>query len=291
MALLAVGQMCSTEDRDANYETCDQLIGEAKQRGAALVSLPENFSFLGEEDGSSSKVMVPLEDEWPQRFFALAKKHEVWVSFGGFAERGPDDEHAYNSHIIVDDKGEVRSVYRKMHLFDMDLPGGPSLRESKAIAAGDEMVVADSPVGELGLSICYDLRFPEMYLSLAKRGAKVLLVPAAFTATTGKAHWETLLRARAIETQTFVAAAAQWGRHNRRRHSHGQAMIIDPWGAVIARCSEGTGLAVADVDMSYLEDVRARLPVFEHRRTDVYGTVGDQRPTGVLATSPSLSTK
>jgi predicted amidohydrolase len=131
-------------------------------------------------------------------------------------------------------------------------------------------------VGKLGLSICYDLRFPEQYVALTKLGAEVLLIPAAFTATTGKAHWETLLRARAIENQCYVAAAAQYGVHNIRRHSHGEAMIIDPWGAVVARCSDGVGIAVADVDLDYLADVRGRIPCPQHRRPEVYGDVGSR---------------
>ncbi|MDA0366520.1 MAG: carbon-nitrogen hydrolase family protein [Chloroflexi bacterium] len=274
MALLAVAQMCSTEDCESNFTTCAKLVARAKSRGAALVALPENFAYLAEEDGSAAKVMVPLDDDWPRRYFALAREHGIWICFGGFPERGPDETHAFNAHIVVDDRGAVRDVYRKLHLFDIDLTGGPSLRESKAIAAGDQMVVTGSPVGQLGLSVCYDLRFPELYVSLTQRGAQVLLIPAAFTATTGKAHWEVLLRARAIETQTFVAAAAQWGRHNARRHSHGHAMIIDPWGAILAQCGEGEGLAVAEVDLDYLRDVRRRLPVFDHRRRDVYGRVG-----------------
>lgn len=274
MTRIAVAQMTSTHDVEANFEACRGLVAKAADRGARLVSLPENFAFLGEKDGDVRGFKRPLESELVQRYRALAVEHRVWLSLGGFAESGPDDEHAYNAHLLVDEQGELRAVYRKLHLFDVDLPDGTQLRESNGIAPGNELVVADSPVGKLGLSICYDLRFPELYLSLTKRGAEVLLIPAAFTAPTGKAHWEPLLRARAIENECYVAAAAQFGRHNARRESHGHAMIVDPWGAVIARCSDGTGVAVADVEPDYLAKVRARIPVMRHRRPEVYGEVG-----------------
>lgn len=274
MTRIAVAQMTSTHDVEKNFETCRQLVQQAKERGARLVSLPENFAFLGEKDGDVLGQKRPLESDLVKRYRALAAEHHLWLSLGGFAEDGPDERHAYNAHLLVDDEGGLRAVYRKLHLFDVDLADGTSLRESNGIAAGDDVVVADSPVGKLGLSICYDLRFAELYLALTKLGAEVLLVPAAFTATTGKAHWETLLRARAIENQAYVAAAAQFGRHNPRRESHGNAMIVDPWGAVIARCSDGTGVAVADVDLGYIERVRGRVPVLQHRRPEVYGEVG-----------------
>ncbi len=273
MTLIAVGQMTATHEVEKNFETCRALVAQAKERGAKLLSLPECFAFLGAKDTDLLSFMRPLDDELVDRYRALAKEHGLWLSLGGFQERGPDEQHAYNTHLLVDDAGELVSVYRKLHLFDVDIPGGPRLLESKATARGDSLVVKGTPVGKVGMSICYDLRFAELYLALRKRGAEVLLVPAAFTSTTGKAHWETLLRARAIETQCYVAAAAQHGRHNERRESHGEAMIIDPWGAVLARCGEGTGVAVADVDLAYLEGVRRRLPVLEHRRPEVYGAI------------------
>lgn len=274
MTRIAVAQMTSTHDVEKNFETCRDLVAKAADRGARVLSLPENFAFLGEKDGDVAGFMRPLESDLVKRYRGLAREHHIWLSLGGFAEQGPDDKHAYNSHLFVDDKGELLAVYRKLHLFDVDLADGTKLKESNGTAAGEDVIVVDSPVGKLGLSICYDLRFPEMYLALTKLGAEVLLVPAAFTATTGKAHWETLLRARAIENEAYVAAAAQFGRHNARRESHGQALIIDPWGAVIASCSDGTGVAVADVDLEYVKSVRRRIPVMQHRRPEVYGDVG-----------------
>lgn len=268
MTRIAVGQMTATDDIDANFAVCDRLAGQAAAAGARLLVLPECFAFLGRKDTDLLEVMEPLDGPLLTRFASLAEAHGLWISFGGFPERHTET-HAYNAHILVDDDGQRRAVYRKIHLFDVDLPA-TRLLESKATTAGDEVVVVDSPVGALGPTICYDLRFPELYRLLAERGADVLLVPAAFTLTTGKEHWEVLLRARAIENQCYVAAAAQTGRHNERRESFGHAMIIDPWGTVIAQCRDGEGIAVADIDTDWLARVRARMPVWQHRRPDVY---------------------
>jgi predicted amidohydrolase len=274
--LLAVGQMTASNKPDDNHAIVTEQIAEAKRRGASLIVLPECFAFMGEKDREVLGVAEPLEGPFFSRFAALAKAHGIWVAFGGFPEKGPDDDHCYNTQVLVDDTGTIRSTYRKIHLFDVDIPGGPRLLETNGTAPGRDVVAADSPVGKLGLTICYDLRFPELYLSLAKLGAQVLLAPAAFTLTTGKEHWEVLLRARAIETQCYVAAAAQRGRHNDRRHSYGHAMIVDPWGSVIAQVVDGTGIAVAEIDLDHLKSVRQRMPVMAHRRPDIYGDVKPQ---------------
>ena len=276
MSLLAVAQMTSTNDIEKNLATVGDLVARAVARGARVLSLPECFAFVGESDGEVLRVMEPLSGPLLTRYRALAHEHRLWLSLGGFPERGPDDARSYNTHVVVDDEGEIAATYRKLHLFDVEI-GVSRYLESGAVARGDDVVTADSPVGKLGLSICYDLRFPELYLSLAQLGAEVLLVPAAFTLTTGKEHWEALLRARAIENQCYVAAAAQTGRHNPRRDTFGHAMIIDPWGTVVATCSDGTGIAVADVDSSFIGAVRQRIPVWRHRRADVYGAVGAKR--------------
>jgi predicted amidohydrolase len=266
---LAVGQMTSTDDVDANLAACDRLCAQAAAAGANLLVVPECFAFIGRGDADVAKWMAPLESPLFRRFADLAVKHTLWVCFGGFPEQHTDT-HAYNAHVVVDDHGVVRDVYRKIHLFDVVLPS-LTLKESAATSPGDRVVVADSPVGKLGLTVCYDLRFGELYRALAARGAEVLLVPAAFTLTTGKEHWEVLLRARAIENQCYVAAAAQTGRHNDKRESYGHAMIIDPWGTVIAQCRDGEGIAVADVDTAWIQAVRARIPIAQHRRPDVFG--------------------
>ncbi len=271
---LAIGQMTSTDNVDENLAACGRLAAQAKAQGAAVLVLPECFAFLGRGDGDLQAIMSPLDGALFSRFKAIAAAHGLWIAFGGFPERH-SDTHAFNSHVVVDDHGEIRSVYRKIHLFDVVLPTS-TLRESKATAPGDSIVVADSPVGKLGLTVCYDLRFPELYRALAHQGAEVLLVPAAFTLTTGKEHWEVLLRARAIENQCYVAAAAQTGKHNDKRDSYGHAMIIDPWGTVVAQCRDGEGIAVADIDVAWLRTVRERIPCWQHRRPDIYD--GPNRP-------------
>ena len=267
-ARLAVGQMTATDDVDANFAACERLATAAAAAGAQVLVLPECFAFIGRRDADVVDIMEPLDGPLFARFAALAEAHGLWICFGGFAEKHTAT-HAYNAHVIVDDSGNRRAVYRKIHLFDVVLPS-TTLMESKATSAGSDVVVVDSPVGTLGPTVCYDLRFPELYRVLAERGADVLLVPAAFTLTTGKEHWEVLLRARAIENQCYVAAAAQTGKHSERRESFGHAMIIDPWGTVVAQCRDGEGIAVADVDAEWLARVRERMPVWQHRRLDVY---------------------
>jgi predicted amidohydrolase len=266
--LIAVGQMTSGVNVDDNFDACARLCRAARARGASLLSLPENFAFLGRGDGDTLARMEPLEGPLFSRFRALARDHGLWIAFGGFPERA-SDTHAHNAHVVVDAEGAIRAIYRKIHLFDVEL-GQSQYRESAAIVPGRELVVADSVVGRLGLSVCYDLRFPGLYQALSARGAEVLLVPAAFTLLTGKEHWEPLLRARAIENECFVAAAAQTGRHNDKRDTYGHAMIVDPWGTVIAQCRDGEGVAVAEVDIGWLSTVRRRIPVHDHRRSDLY---------------------
>ena len=264
---LAVGQMTSTDDVDRNFSACHRLCEQAAAAGADVLVLPECFAFLGRGDGDLVKTMAPLDSPLFRRFSDLARLHNLWVCFGGFPEQD-SETHAFNAHVVVDNHGVVQSVYRKIHLFDVVLPS-VTLRESAATSAGADVVVADSPVGKLGLTVCYDLRFPELYRTLAARGAEVLLVPAAFTLTTGKEHWEVLLRARAIENQCWVAAAAQTGRHNDKRESFGHAMIIDPWGTIVAQCRDGEGIAVAEIDADWQASVRARMPVWQHRRPEL----------------------
>jgi deaminated glutathione amidase len=272
--LIAVGQMTATVDIEANIETGQSLAKKASDAGASLLSLPECFAFLGEKDTDAREMAQPMNGPLMEQYRGIARQHKIWLALGGFQEEGPDKDRCYNTHVLLDDTGHTVATYRKLHLFDVDIPGGPKLLESNGTIAGDELKVVDSPIGRLGLSICYDLRFPELYLTLAQAGAQILMIPAAFTLTTGKEHWETLLRARAIETQTYVVAAAQRGRHNAKRESFGHAMIIDPWGTIIAQCLDRTDIAVAPIDLKHLEAIRMRIPVWNHRRPEVYGEVG-----------------
>lgn len=267
---VAVGQMCASSDVEKNFEVVADLCSQAKDRGCSMLFLPECFAFIGVKGTDALAVMEPLNGPLLGRYRELAAKNGLWLSLGGFAEQGPDCDRRFNAHIIVNDAGEIRASYRKIHLFDVDMGdvNGPVLMESRSAAAGETLVTCDSPAGKLGLTVCYDLRFPEMFARLRyELGCEMMLVPSAFTKPTGQAHWETLLRARAIETQSYVVAAAQAGVHSEGRASHGHAMIVDPWGKVVAELGgDETGIAVADVDLGYLKDVRSRIPVEAHRR-------------------------
>ncbi|CAA0836079.1 Nitrilase-like protein 2 [Striga hermonthica] len=267
---VAAAQMTSTNDVAANLSTCSRLVDEAVSAGAKLLCLPENFSYVGLKSGDSLAVAEPLDGPTMRKYRSLAQNSGIWLSLGGFQETAHDSPHLLrNTHVLVDDRGEIRSTYRKMHLFDVDVPGGAVYKESNFTEPGREVVAAESPFGRLGLTVCYDLRFPELYQQLRFGcGAHVLLVPAAFTKVTGGAHWEVLLRARAIETQCYVIAAAQGGKHSEGRESYGDSMIIDPWGTVVGRLPDrvSTGIAVADIDFSRIEEVRSRMPIGEHRK-------------------------
>ena len=256
--------MTSTDDIERNFAACERLCQEAKKQGAVTLVLPECFAFLGRGDGDLMRMSEPLDGPLFSRFKALAVTFGLEICFGGFPEKH-SPTHAYNAHVVVGPDGSTRALYRKIHLFDVVLPSS-TLRESAATTPGTDLVVADGAVGKLGLTVCYDLRFPELYRALASKGAQVLLVPAAFTLTTGKEHWEVLLRARAIENQAYVIAPAQQGRHPRDRMTWGHAMIVDPWGLVTARASEGEGLAMAEFDGALLARIRKSLPALQHRR-------------------------
>lgn len=199
---IAVAQMTSTHDIEENYRVVSNLTAEASAAGASLLCLPENFHFLGRNFTESLAIAEPLDGPSIRRYADLAKEHNIMLSLGGFQEKGPDEDHLYNTHIILDSKGHIAARYRKIHLFDVDVRGGPVLMESRFTARGRGLATCTSSAGHLGLSTCYDLRFPQMYQRLAwEMGAQTLLVPSAFTVPTGKAHWEVLLRARAIENQ------------------------------------------------------------------------------------------
>lgn len=278
-ARLAVGQMTSTGDTDTNLAACARLASQAAAAGASLLSLPECCTFLGDRDTDALGVAeaLPQGGRVLSHLQALAQKHKLWLSLGGVPEASDVAGKRYNTHLVLDDTGAIVAKYRKIHLFDLELPSqGVSLRESNVTLPGTEAPpVVETPVGRCGMAVCYDLRFPGMFSRLVHRpdGAEVLLIPAAFTVPTGEAHWETLLRARAIETQCYVAAAAQGGQHSAKRASYGHAMIIDPWGTVVARVAEGPiaeGIAVADIDADWLRVVRERMPLGQHRRPEVY---------------------
>jgi predicted amidohydrolase len=259
--------MTSSDDVAANLAAAVAFVEQAAERGASLVALPENFAYLRRE-GAPIACAQGLEGEIVGRLRALARRLRVRILGGTFPEAAPDDGRVFNTSVLVSPAGEIEAVYRKIHLFDVDLAdrGGGVYRESAAIAPGKEVVVAQTPEAVVGLSVCYDLRFPELYRALAARGAQILAVPSAFTPETGKDHWEVLLRARAIENQAFVLAPAQCGRHDAARASHGRSLVIDPWGRVLAQGGDRPCLVVADCDLAELAEIRARLPALEHRR-------------------------
>ncbi|XP_020586872.1 nitrilase-like protein 2 isoform X2 [Phalaenopsis equestris] len=265
-------QMTSTDDLDANYATCSRLVKEACAAGVKFLCFPECFSFVSAKDGDSLKVSEPIDGPIMQKYCSLARESNIWLSLGGFQEKGPDDAHQHNTHVLVDDAGNIRNTYRKIHLFDVDVPGNMVYKEGSFTTAGNAIVVEDSPAGRLGLTVCYDLRFPELYQLLRfENNAQVLLVPSAFTKVTGAAHWEVLLRARAIETQCFVIAAAQAEKHNEKRESCGDSLIIDPWGTTLARLPDrlSTGIAIADIDLSQIDAIRTRMPIATHRKFSI----------------------
>jgi predicted amidohydrolase len=268
--VVAVVQMTSTTEVERNLSAAEALVEQAAARGAVFVGLPENFAFLRSE-GQPAPEPQDLDGPWVRRMASLARRLRVTLLLGSLPERVPGDTRVRNTSVLLGPDGATIAVYRKIHLFDIDLPGMEHLKESKAVAPGEEIVVAETAIGPMGLSICYDVRFPELYRELAHRGARVLCVPAAFTARTGKAHWEVLLRARSIENLAYVLAPAQVGEHGGGRASHGQAMVVDPWGAVVAQVPDGEGIALAELDFERLERLRRELPALRHARLPPLG--------------------
>lgn len=265
---VAAVQLGSQDDVEENLAECRRQIERAAALGARLCVLPENFAYLGPEAGKRPIAERLGDREAPiQRLLTeLAGMTGMTLVAGGFPERSGDPERPYNTCAVFAPSGAVLAAYRKIHLFDVELPDGSRLAESEATLAGNEPAVCEVEGVRVGLSICYDLRFPELYRRLVDRGAELIVVPAAFTLQTGKDHWHVLLRARAIEAQCWVVAAAQWGHHPRGRASYGHSMVVDPWGTVVAECSDRVGVIVADVDRAYLTRVRTLLPSLRHRR-------------------------
>lgn len=260
--------MTSTEDVDENLERAEALIRRAVRDGADLVAVPENFVFLRFE--GSGGFETPLGGDVVGRMRGLAAELRCHLLLGSIPEKLPRTRRIANTSVLIGPDGALIATYRKIHLFDIRIRGGVTLEESKIVRPGDRPVVADTTLGRLGLSICYDLRFPELYRHLALAGAQVLFVPAAFTSYTGPHHWLPLLRARAIENQCWVVAPAQVGRHNPKRESHGETVVIDPWGTVVARRKRAIGICMASIDLREVERVRRGLPALQHVRRRLF---------------------
>src|SRR5512147_326436 len=250
-----------------NLDEAARLIDKAVADGAGLVVLPENFAIMPRSD-ADRLAAVETDGQGPiQEFLAAqARRHRVWLVGGTIPLAANGANKVRAACLLFNDRGERVARYDKIHLFDVSLDNGEQYLESRNFEPGDEAVVADTPCGKLGLAVCYDLRFPELFRRLLDRGAELFVVPAAFTAHTGKAHWEVLVRARAIENLAYVIAAAQGGRHANGRETYGDSMIVNPWGEVLARRARGAGHAIADCDHARLQSVRAGLPSIRHRR-------------------------
>ena len=276
MFLAACIQMSSDTNVDANLKRAEQYIRRAAAHGASLVITPENTALLGPQF-HKVELAEAIDGRVSTFFASLANELNIHLLLGSMAEQRFDEngtldqKRCYNTSILFGPNGQRLASYRKIHLFDVNVAGGLSINESDSICAGEQLVVADTELGKIGLSICYDLRFPEMYRALVDQGAEIIAVPSAFTLITGKDHWHTLLRARAIECQAWVFAPGQWGQHDAKgmRQSYGHSVIIDPWGNVVADKGHGEGICYADIDLKQVQAVRASIPLKEHRR--VYG--------------------
>ncbi len=265
--LVGIVQVCATDDLAANLAAAEKGILEAAERGASFITLPENFAFMRRE-GNPFPCAQEDDGEILRFLSECARRHRVWLLGGSVPEAIHGDPRVYNTSVMISPEGLETARYRKIHLFDVTLgpDGEDSYRESTHFKPGEEIVTAQTPFGVVGMSICYDLRFPELYRAFIERDARWIMVPSAFARETGKDHWEVLLRARAIESQCFVVAPAQCGRHSADRASYGRSMIIDPWGLVLAQAGDEPCVLVAECREEDLARVRRSIPALEHRR-------------------------
>jgi predicted amidohydrolase len=264
---IAIFQSRTGVDPAANAQALTEAIGQAARGGVEMLFTPE-MSGLLDRDVQRARGNVTSEEQ--DRVLVAcrdaAKRNKIWVHIGSLAVTAEDEKFA-NRGFVIDSGGDIRASYDKIHLFDVDLPTGESWRESNVYRGGSEAVVVQgTPLGKLGLTICYDLRFPALFQSLTDAGAQVVSVPAAFTVPTGRAHWEILLRARAIEAGVFIVAAAQCGRHEDGRETYGHSLIVDPWGTILLDMGEQVGVAFAEIDLGKVDEVRTRVPAISHRR-------------------------
>jgi predicted amidohydrolase len=265
---VALVQLDATDEVEANIERATDLAAQSASTGARLVVLPEYLHYRGADDGFRASAR-PIPGPFTDAFAAVARRHDAWILMGSVAESGAGDGRPYNTSVLIDPTGSIAATYRKIHLFDVAVDDGPIDTESARVAPGTEPVCADVDGVRIGLTVCYDLRFPELYRSLALAGAEVLAVPANFTERTGRDHWEVLLRARAIENGAWVLAAGQTGGPPGQR-AFGRSMVIDPWGIVVAQASDGVGIVRADVETDRVTAVRRQIPSLANRRPEAY---------------------
>jgi deaminated glutathione amidase len=268
MGTVAAIQMTSSHIVADNLTAAGDLLREAKDLGCDIACLPENFSFIGLRDADKLQVAEPDGAGPVQSFLSdTARKLKMWILGGTIVIRGDTGRRVANSSLLIDAAGKRVARYDKIHLFDVTIPGrDEQYRESTHVTPGRELVIADTPVGKLGLSVCYDMRFPELYRELVSKGAEWLAMPAAFTVPTGRAHWETLLRARAIENLCYVVAPAQTGTHTSGRETYGDSLIVDYWGQVVSRLAKGAGVITAEIDLVKESETRARFPALDNRQ-------------------------
>jgi len=268
MKRVAAIQMASGPNVDANLNEVAKSIEDAAKAGAKLIVLPENFAFMGNNESDVVKIAENAGEGKIQSFLSeQAVKHSVWLVGGTIPIRATGSEKVRAACLVFDDQGKQQARYDKIHLFDVEiLDSDEKYAESMTMEPGDEVIVIDSPFGRLGMAICYDLRFPELFRAMLDKGAEIIAVPSAFTAITGRAHWEVIVRARAIENLSFVIAAAQGGYHVSGRETHGDSMIVDPWGTVLDRLPRGSGFVISDIDRERLGSIRRNFPATDHRR-------------------------
>jgi deaminated glutathione amidase len=263
--IAAAIQMSADSNKGANLERAERLVRAAVSHGASLIALPETFNWRGKR-GAEASAAETIEGESVSLMARLAGELKVHIVAGSITEHVAGQEKTYNTSVMLGPDGARMGVYRKIHLFDIDLPGRVTVKESASRLSGAGVVCVASSLGAIGMSICYDLRFPELYRRLAFEGAKILVVPSCFTFPTGEAHWEALLRARAIENQAYVIAPAQFGPNVHGFSDYGNSMIIDPWGRVLGRASDQEGVVCAPIDLHYLDRVRNELPALTHAK-------------------------
>jgi len=267
---VAAIQMTSTKNKKINLEKARNFIQKAAEENAKVTVLPEMFNFTGgiqEKKENAEKIPGPTIDFLRE----IARNKGIYILCGSILEVAEEkEEKLYNTSVFLDEKGDIIAIYRKIHLFNVSLPDGSKFEEGKLTAPGREIVLADTSICRFGLSICYDLRFPELYRRLAKKGARVIFAPSAFTLQTGKDHWETLVRARAIENQVYLIAANQIGDDTFSKRSWGKSMIVDPWGTVLSKAPDRETVIFANIDLSYQEKIRKDFPSLSHMREDIF---------------------